>query len=160
MGSRRSIHFILDHSEYCFVSESACCCWSNYFIQFTHLLRSSSSFCSTCFNRIDLPIYSSKEELSEKLKTAIATSATGFDIEQSFDVFGIGIGSVVTTVLTVILDISFISTIYLLSLAACISHLTCTGFFCLMTSIFLSLRPFWMMIPAKRRRSERDPLQQ
>jgi len=35
----------------------------------------------TCFNRIDLPVYSSKEELREKLKTAIATSATGFDIE-------------------------------------------------------------------------------
>ena len=35
----------------------------------------------TCFNRIDLPIYSSKEELSEKLKVAVSTSATGFDIE-------------------------------------------------------------------------------
>eukprot|EP00581_Thalassiosira_minuscula_P017736 CAMPEP_0183721764 /NCGR_PEP_ID=MMETSP0737-20130205/13926_1 /TAXON_ID=385413 /ORGANISM="Thalassiosira miniscula, Strain CCMP1093" /LENGTH=862 /DNA_ID=CAMNT_0025951817 /DNA_START=72 /DNA_END=2660 /DNA_ORIENTATION=- len=35
----------------------------------------------TCFNRIDLPIYSSKDELREKLKIAIATSATGFDIE-------------------------------------------------------------------------------
>jgi len=35
----------------------------------------------TCFNRIDLPIYSSKNELREKLRVAIATSATGFDIE-------------------------------------------------------------------------------
>jgi len=35
----------------------------------------------TCFNRIDMPIYSSKEELSEKLRVAVATSATGFDIE-------------------------------------------------------------------------------
>lgn len=33
---------------------------------------------STCFNRIDLPVYSSKDELREKLKVAIATSATGF----------------------------------------------------------------------------------
>eukprot|EP00804_Cyclotella_cryptica_P004650 CCRYP_019461-RA/>CCRYP_019461-RA protein AED:0.03 eAED:0.03 QI:1846/1/1/1/1/0.8/5/1797/280 len=35
----------------------------------------------TCFNRIDLPVYSSKDELRDKLKIAIATSATGFDIE-------------------------------------------------------------------------------
>jgi len=35
----------------------------------------------TCFNRIDLPMYSSKDELREKLKVAVATSATGFDIE-------------------------------------------------------------------------------
>eukprot|EP00584_Thalassiosira_punctigera_P009619 CAMPEP_0172546206 /NCGR_PEP_ID=MMETSP1067-20121228/16000_1 /TAXON_ID=265564 ORGANISM="Thalassiosira punctigera, Strain Tpunct2005C2" /NCGR_SAMPLE_ID=MMETSP1067 /ASSEMBLY_ACC=CAM_ASM_000444 /LENGTH=894 /DNA_ID=CAMNT_0013333099 /DNA_START=107 /DNA_END=2791 /DNA_ORIENTATION=+ len=35
----------------------------------------------TCFNRLDLPIYGSKNELREKLKVAIATSATGFDIE-------------------------------------------------------------------------------
>ena len=35
----------------------------------------------TCFNRIDLPCYSSKEELREKLKIALATSVTGFDIE-------------------------------------------------------------------------------
>ncbi|KAL9184141.1 hypothetical protein ACHAXT_002227 [Thalassiosira profunda] len=35
----------------------------------------------TCFNRIDLPVYSSKDELREKLKVALATSATGFDIE-------------------------------------------------------------------------------
>ncbi|KAL7509607.1 hypothetical protein ACHAXN_006564 [Cyclotella atomus] len=35
----------------------------------------------TCFNRIDLPVYDSKDELREKLKIAIATSATVFDIE-------------------------------------------------------------------------------
>jgi len=35
----------------------------------------------TCFNRIDLPMYSSKEELLEKLRIAVSTSATGFDIE-------------------------------------------------------------------------------
>lgn len=35
----------------------------------------------TCFNRIDLPVYSSKDELREKLTVAVATSATGFDIE-------------------------------------------------------------------------------
>ncbi|KAL3822837.1 hypothetical protein ACHAXA_011474 [Cyclostephanos tholiformis] len=35
----------------------------------------------TCFNRLDLPVYDSKEELREKLKIAITTSATGFDIE-------------------------------------------------------------------------------
>eukprot|EP00531_Pseudo-nitzschia_arenysensis_P006133 CAMPEP_0116121812 /NCGR_PEP_ID=MMETSP0329-20121206/3892_1 /TAXON_ID=697910 /ORGANISM="Pseudo-nitzschia arenysensis, Strain B593" /LENGTH=859 /DNA_ID=CAMNT_0003615641 /DNA_START=144 /DNA_END=2723 /DNA_ORIENTATION=- len=35
----------------------------------------------TCFNRIDLPLYSSKEELQERLKLAVTMSATGFDIE-------------------------------------------------------------------------------
>ncbi|GAX21855.1 E3 ubiquitin-protein ligase NEDD4 [Fistulifera solaris] len=35
----------------------------------------------TCFNRIDLPNYSSKEELLEKLKAAISLSGVGFDIE-------------------------------------------------------------------------------
>ena len=35
----------------------------------------------TCFNRLDLPVYNSKEELREMLKVAITTSATGFDIE-------------------------------------------------------------------------------
>jgi hypothetical protein len=36
---------------------------------------------STCFNRIDLPIYEEKEELEEKLKIAITMAATGFDME-------------------------------------------------------------------------------
>jgi len=35
----------------------------------------------TCFNRIDLPLFESKEELAEKLKLAVTMSATGFDIE-------------------------------------------------------------------------------
>lgn len=35
----------------------------------------------TCFNRIDLPNYSSKKELLEKLKAAITLSGVGFDIE-------------------------------------------------------------------------------
>lgn len=35
----------------------------------------------TCFNRIDLPTYSSKKELLEKLKAAITLSGVGFDIE-------------------------------------------------------------------------------
>lgn len=35
----------------------------------------------TCFNRIDLPTYESKEELREKLKLAVTMVATGFDIE-------------------------------------------------------------------------------
>jgi len=35
----------------------------------------------TCFNRIDLPLYDSKEELSEKLNLAVTMVATGFDIE-------------------------------------------------------------------------------
>lgn len=35
----------------------------------------------TCFNRIDLPNYSTKQELYEKLKAAITTSAVGFGIE-------------------------------------------------------------------------------
>jgi HECT-domain (ubiquitin-transferase) len=35
----------------------------------------------TCFNRIDLPEYKSKEDLKEKLKLAVTMVATGFDIE-------------------------------------------------------------------------------
>lgn len=35
----------------------------------------------TCFNRIDLPNYDSKQDLAEKLKIAITTSYVGFDIE-------------------------------------------------------------------------------
>lgn len=37
--------------------------------------------CSTCFNRIDLPLFESIEELKEKLKLAVTLSSTGFDIE-------------------------------------------------------------------------------
>jgi hypothetical protein len=36
---------------------------------------------STCFNRIDLPVFDSKEELKEKLMLAVTMSSTGFDIE-------------------------------------------------------------------------------
>lgn len=35
----------------------------------------------TCFNRIDVPNYSSKKELYEKLKAAITLSSVGFDME-------------------------------------------------------------------------------
>jgi E3 ubiquitin-protein ligase NEDD4 len=35
----------------------------------------------TCFNRIDLPIYKTKQDLLEKLKLAVQMEATGFDIE-------------------------------------------------------------------------------
>jgi E3 ubiquitin-protein ligase NEDD4 len=35
----------------------------------------------TCFNRIDLPAYAEKEELKERLITAITHSFTGFDLE-------------------------------------------------------------------------------
>ena len=35
----------------------------------------------TCFNRIDLPEYDSKDDLREKLKLAVTMVATGFDIE-------------------------------------------------------------------------------
>jgi hypothetical protein len=35
----------------------------------------------TCFNRIDLPTYDSKEDLKEKLKLAVTMVATGFDLE-------------------------------------------------------------------------------
>ncbi|CAJ1948129.1 unnamed protein product [Cylindrotheca closterium] len=35
----------------------------------------------TCFNRIDLPMFDSKDDLKEKLKLAITMSSTGFDIE-------------------------------------------------------------------------------
>eukprot|EP00934_Nitzschia_sp_Nitz4_P003544 Nitzschia sp. Nitz4//scaffold330_size19141//9624//12045//NITZ4_008746-RA/size19141-snap-gene-0.27-mRNA-1//-1//CDS//3329548160//3534//frame0 len=35
----------------------------------------------TCFNRIDLPLFDSKEELEEKLKLAVTMSSTGFDLE-------------------------------------------------------------------------------
>eukprot|EP00522_Entomoneis_paludosa_P006427 CAMPEP_0172452508 /NCGR_PEP_ID=MMETSP1065-20121228/10146_1 /TAXON_ID=265537 /ORGANISM="Amphiprora paludosa, Strain CCMP125" /LENGTH=787 /DNA_ID=CAMNT_0013204573 /DNA_START=227 /DNA_END=2590 /DNA_ORIENTATION=- len=35
----------------------------------------------TCFNRIDLPSYETKDDLEEKLKLAVTMVATGFDIE-------------------------------------------------------------------------------
>eukprot|EP00429_Kryptoperidinium_foliaceum_P040002 CAMPEP_0176170230 /NCGR_PEP_ID=MMETSP0120_2-20121206/87153_1 /TAXON_ID=160619 /ORGANISM="Kryptoperidinium foliaceum, Strain CCMP 1326" /LENGTH=733 /DNA_ID=CAMNT_0017508039 /DNA_START=168 /DNA_END=2371 /DNA_ORIENTATION=- len=35
----------------------------------------------TCFNRIDLPMYRTKEDLEEKLKLAVTMSSTGFDLE-------------------------------------------------------------------------------
>lgn len=35
----------------------------------------------TCFNRIDLPVYTSKADLHEKLKLAVQMEATGFGIE-------------------------------------------------------------------------------
>ena len=35
----------------------------------------------TCFNRIDLPLYDSKQELHDKVKLAVQMEATGFDIE-------------------------------------------------------------------------------
>ena len=35
----------------------------------------------TCFNRLDLPMYDTKEYLREKLKLAVTMAATGFDIE-------------------------------------------------------------------------------
>jgi E3 ubiquitin-protein ligase NEDD4 len=36
---------------------------------------------STCFNRIDLPNYTSKKLLFERLKAAVTLSAVGFGIE-------------------------------------------------------------------------------
>jgi hypothetical protein len=36
---------------------------------------------STCFNRIDLPLYEDRDDLEEKLKIAITMASTGFDIE-------------------------------------------------------------------------------
>jgi len=35
----------------------------------------------TCFNRIDLPVYQSREDLKERLETAITLVSTGFDLE-------------------------------------------------------------------------------
>jgi E3 ubiquitin-protein ligase NEDD4 len=35
----------------------------------------------TCFNRIDLPVYETMEELRDRLKLAVTMVATGFDIE-------------------------------------------------------------------------------
>merc|ERR1712238_172222 len=35
----------------------------------------------TCFNRIDLPLYTTKEEFSEKLKEAVTSCATGFSMD-------------------------------------------------------------------------------
>ena len=50
--------------------------------QFSHShLPNFLLFRSTCFNRIDLPMYDSKAELQEKLKLAVTMVATGFDIE-------------------------------------------------------------------------------
>ena len=38
-------------------------------------------FNSTCFNRLDLPLYETKEDLLEKLKLVVTMRATGFDIK-------------------------------------------------------------------------------
>lgn len=35
----------------------------------------------TCFNRIDIPMYTSRKVMAERLRTAISMSAVGFDIE-------------------------------------------------------------------------------
>jgi len=35
----------------------------------------------TCFNRIDLPMYETRQDLKEKLKLAVTMASTGFDIE-------------------------------------------------------------------------------
>ena len=45
-----------------------------------HLGEFSYPRAHTCFNRIDLPLYPSKEELREKLKLAVTMASTGFDI--------------------------------------------------------------------------------
>jgi hypothetical protein len=47
----------------------------------TSRLSLFSNHHSTCFNRIDLPLYESREDLKEKLKLAVTMVATGFDIE-------------------------------------------------------------------------------
>ena len=51
---------------------------NNFFFCFAHIY-------STCFNRLDLPNYTSKKELYEKLKAAITLSAVGFDMVRTFD---------------------------------------------------------------------------
>ena len=43
-----------------------------------HLLR---FIYSTCFNRLDLPLYKTKRELQEKLKISVTVAAVGFDME-------------------------------------------------------------------------------
>jgi len=35
----------------------------------------------TCFNRIDLPLYETRDELEDKLRVAVTMAATGFDLE-------------------------------------------------------------------------------
>lgn len=35
----------------------------------------------TCFNRMDFPMYKTKEDLKEKLTVAITMVSTGFDLE-------------------------------------------------------------------------------
>ena len=47
---------------------------------FSHEI-SLSPYQSTCFNRIDLPLYSTRKELEERLRQAITLSAVGFDME-------------------------------------------------------------------------------
>lgn len=75
MESRKTFLFIPDLSEFMFhrfiidIDVDYLTCFL-FFLNY-----------STCFNRIDLPMYSSKNELREKLRVAIESSATGFDIE-------------------------------------------------------------------------------
>jgi hypothetical protein len=46
-----------------------------------HQIILHDSIHSTCFNRIDLPMYEMKKEVKKKLKLAVTMVATGFDIE-------------------------------------------------------------------------------
>jgi hypothetical protein len=67
-----------DHSK-----SFLCVSWCDEFVAtFSPALNSCVSFhFSTCFNRIDLPVYEEKDDLEEKLKVAITMAATGFEIE-------------------------------------------------------------------------------
>ena len=68
-------HFLfLEHSKWCNFSRNC--------LAFDTLMRIFSllSF-STGFNRIDLPMYTSKDHLKEKLTVAVMMAAQGFGIE-------------------------------------------------------------------------------
>ncbi len=79
MASKRARFHTLEHSK---CEKTYPSFIQRYFLSYvlTHIVVFLSS-CSTCFNRIDLPNYTSKKHLREKLKAAVTLSAVGFGIE-------------------------------------------------------------------------------
>lgn len=76
----RSAHTLV-HSKSFYLAASQMT-WRCFFVVvLTSLIKFSFGPSSTCFNRIDLPTYSSKKELEERLRQAITLSAVGFDME-------------------------------------------------------------------------------
>jgi hypothetical protein len=67
--------FFREHSK-CLVQRRMLICCASLKSRFP-----LSPYFSTCFNRIDLPMYETKADLEDQLKLAVTIFATGFDLE-------------------------------------------------------------------------------